>query len=448
MSVMASEWKSAASAPERIAGSARVHVFAQDKELRYTQIRGMRDAQPGPGPDNEEVVAIKRRVLATGQSEDTEALYTTPAGRVLFSLHIDPTFDDDDKVNGIICAAIDVTRSRSLEREQHRLTEELGTTLQRYEVALRGSNVTVFTQDRDLRYTSISNPFLGRQVSDIVGCTDEDIIPTENRSAIVTLKRAALESGVAKDGEVRLTEVSSIRWYDLHVEPLRDPGGGIIGLTGAAVDVTERKEGEAHLRLLMRELTHRSKNLLAVIQAMARQTARHAGSTDGFLEQFGARLQAMARSHDLLVQEEWHGVSLAELVRSQLAPYLDRPGAPIRIEGPPVTLRPEAAQSLGLALHELAINAATYGSLSTPAGNLSIVWSWQPQHEPPAVEILWVEGGGPTVDAPLRRGFGTLVVERNLARALEAEVELTFGPEGVRSRIIIPVSQLTRPLHA
>lgn len=325
--------------------------------------------------------------------------------------------------------------------------EELHTSLQRYETALRGSHVTVFAQDRDLRYSAISNPFLGREVPDIIGCTDDDIIPAENRAAIVALKRAALETGVAKDGEVRITEVSSVRWYDLHVEPLRDARGNIIGLTGAVVDVTERKEGEAHLRLLMRELTHRSKNLLAVIQAMARQTARHAGSIDSFLEQFGARLQALARSHDLLVQEEWHGVSLAELVRSQLAPYLDRSGAQITVEGPAVMLRPEAAQSLGLALHELAVNAATYGSLSTPAGHLSISWGWQPQHEPPAIEILWLERGGPTVDAPARRGFGSLVVERNLARALEAEVELTFGPEGVRARMIIPVSQLTRSLQ-
>src|SRR5262249_44343311 len=149
------------------------------------------------------------------------------------------------------------------------------------------------------------------------------------------------------------------------------------------------------LRLLMRELTHRSKNLLAVIQAMARQTARHVGTIDAFLEQFSARLQALARSHDLLVQEEWHGVSLAELVRSQLAPYLDRSGSQITVDGPSVMWRREAAQSLGLALHELAVNAVRLGALSTPAGHVSITWSGQAQHAPPVVEILWVEQNGP-----------------------------------------------------
>jgi two-component sensor histidine kinase len=247
---------------------------------------------------------------------------------------------------------------------------------------------------------------------------------------------------------VRVTEGSTVRWYDLHVEPLHDLTGRMIGLSCAAVDITGRKEGEAHLRLLMRELTHRSKNLLAVIQAMARQTARHAGSIDSFLEQFSARLQALARSHDLLVQEEWHGVALAELIRSQLAPYIDRSASQMALDGPAVMLRPEAAQSLGLALHELAINAVKYGALSTLAGRIAINWTWQPQHEPPAVEILWIETGGPNVVAPVRRGFGSLVVERNLARALDADVTLTFDAGGVRCRIIVPVAQLSRPLQS
>jgi PAS domain S-box-containing protein len=370
-----------------------------------------------------------------------------PEGPVLFSLHIDPTFDADGKVDGIMCAAIDVSRIRSLEREQQRLTAELGTTLQRYETALRGSNVTVFTHDRSLRYTSISNPLFGRKVKEVVGQTDDEIIPPDNRPAMVALKRAALETGEPQDGEVPVADGSGVRWYDLHIEPLRDMAGAIVGLSCAAVDITERKEGEAHLRLLMRELTHRSKNLLAVIQAMARQAARHAGSIDGFLDQFGARLQALARSHDLLVQEEWHGVALVELVRSQLAPYLDRSGSQIRMEGPPVMLRPEAAQSLGLALHELALNTVKYGALSTPAGRISITWTWQPGGERPEVEIQWVEIGGPPVEAPARRGFGSLVVERNLARALDAAVDLRFDAEGVTCRINIPVTQLLRPVR-
>jgi PAS domain S-box-containing protein len=347
----------------------------------------------------------------------------------------------DDRLRQEITAH--AATSRALSDAQADL-EACRAVIHRYETALRGSNVTVFTQDRDLRYTSISSRLFGRDVDDIIGRTDDEVIPAEGRSAIAALKAAAFKSGMPQDAEVRINDGAGGRWFDLHVEPLRDAAGAIVGLTCAAVDVTERKEGEAHLRLLMRELTHRSKNLLAVIQAMARQTARHARSTDRFVEQFSARLQALARSHDLLVQEGWHGASLMELIRSQLALYFDRSGSQITVEGPPVSLRPEAAQSLGLALHELATNAAQFGALSSPSGHLSITWTWQDQRVPPVVEIVWQERGGPEVRTPEQRGFGTLVVERNLARSLEAEVDLTFGSEGVRCRMAIPITQLSR----
>src|SRR5262249_57459368 len=132
----------------------------------------------------------------------------------------------------------------------------------------------------------------------------------ESRDAIVALKRRILETGQPEDAEVSIRDGASTHWHDLHIEPLRDVTGEIIGLTCAAVDVTGRKEGEAQLRLLMREVTHRSKNLLAVIQAMARQTARGTLSVDAFLEQFSARLQALAPSHSLLLHARSHCASL------------------------------------------------------------------------------------------------------------------------------------------
>jgi PAS domain S-box-containing protein len=173
----------------------------------------------------------------------------------------------------------------------------LRTRFARYETALRGSQVTVYTQDRDLRYTSISNPMLGRSIEDFLGHTDAEILKSDSSSAMIAVKREVLASGEAKRAEVPLEDAPGIRWHDLHIEPLRNEAGEVVGLTCASVDVTERKEGEAHLRLLLRELTHRSKNLLAVIQSMARQTARHTGSVESFLTQFGARLQALAASH-------------------------------------------------------------------------------------------------------------------------------------------------------
>ena len=440
---------------EAALADANIYIFSQDADLRYTWVFcphahdaaggliGRTDEELLPSREREAVVAVKRQVLKTGTPADCEVSYALPEGRALFALHIHPSFGPNRAVVGITTTATDISRVRSLESEQRQLSEKLADTLQRYETALRGSNVTVYTQDRELRYTSISNPMFDRTADQIIGCSDEDVLPPDSRSAVISLKRAALETGSPQDSEVSIKTASGERWHDLHIEPLRDIGGTIIGLSCAAVDITERKEGEGHLRLLMRELTHRSKNLLAVIQAMARQTARHVGSIDAFLNQFSARLQALATSHDLLVQESWYGVSLFELVRSQLGHYLDRVGAQVSLEGPSVVLKPEAAQSLGLALHELATNAAKYGALSVSSGHVSIKWRRLPADEGNGAEIWWAEERGPKVKAPRQRGFGSMVIEHNLARALDAEVSMTFSPAGLRCRIVIPVTQLS-----
>jgi two-component sensor histidine kinase len=268
-------------------------------------------------------------------------------------------------------------------------------------------------------------------------------LPGARAEAIFALKSDVLQKGEPRDAELRIDTGKALRWYDFHIEPMRDVSGSLIGLTGAAVDITERKEGEAHLRLLMRELTHRSKNLLAVIQAMARQTARHTGSVEQFLERFSARVQALSRSHDLLVQESWHGASLRNLVRSQLAYYLDREPDQVSIEGPDVRLKPEAAQSLGLALHELAANAAKHGALSRSSGRVDV--SWEPLPDNGGVELIWRETKGPKVSMPKRRGFGSMVIEHNLTRALDAEVSLDFAADGLTCRVSVPKNQLAAP---
>ena len=312
----------------------------------------------------------------------------------------------------------------------------------RYETALRGSQVTVFTQDRDLRYTSLSNPMLGHAIEDVLGRTDADLLPSNSGAAIIALKREALTTGHPTRAEVVLEDEAGSRCHDLHVEPLRNEAGEIVGLTCASIDVTDRKEGEAHLRLLLRELTHRSKNLLAVIQAMARQTARHAGSIDGFLNQFGARLQALAASHDLLIRESWYGASLGELIRSQLSGYIEPGESHVVIDGPPIALKPEAAQNLGLALHELAANAATFGALSVPTGRVTITWRQRETPDGTAIELDWRESEGPKVKARRKKGFGSMVIELNLARSLDAQVSLEFDPDGLRCHVVIPPSQI------
>jgi PAS domain S-box-containing protein len=322
-------------------------------------------------------------------------------------------------------------------------TRERDAARARFETALHGTRIYVFSQDRDLRYTFVSKPLFGLAAQDMLGHSDDIVIPAAHRAAIVAAKRDVLANGQPRDAEYRIESNGKVRWYDFHIEALRDAEGVIIGLTGAAVDITERKESEAHLRLLMRELTHRSKNLLAVIQAMARQTAKHAGNVERFLSRFGERLQALARSHDLLVQEGWHGASLDDLVRSQLGHYLDRKNSQVSIEGQDVQLKPEAAQSLGLALH-----AAKYGALSRVRGRIHVAWKRLPPEQGGAIELRWTESKGPKVSAPKRRGFGSMVIEHNLVRSLEAKVDLAFDPEGLKCRMVVPASQILEERQA
>jgi PAS domain S-box-containing protein len=433
--------------------AANMHLFFQDRDLRYKsvispqgdgagmELIGRTDEQVLPSTERDAVIAVKRRVIATGEPGDCDVTYVMPQGRAVFALHIEPARGAGGDIEGISCSAVDVTRVRSLETEQRRLSDELKTTVQRYELALRESNVTVFTQDRDLRYTSISNPMGGQAVEDIIGRTDDGVLTGTGGDDVVALKQQSLATGTAQNGEVGMHYSGGApQWFDLHIESLRDVTGSIVGLIGTAVDITKRKEDEAHLRLLLRELTHRSKNLLAVIQAMARQTARHTNSIGEFVAQFNARLQALATSHDVLVEDGWHGAPLAELAELQLRPFVDLLDRQVSIKGPAVLLKPEAAQALGIALHELANNAKKFGALSVPVGQVSVTWAGQPDGA--GVALKWIESGGPAVVAPAARRFGTMAIERNLERAVGGAVKLAFPSAGVQCDILIPPEQL------
>lgn len=209
-------------------------------------------------------------------------------------------------------------------------------------------------------------------------------------------------------------------------------GGKPVRMAGTARDVTQRKRDEEHIHLLMREITHRSKNLLAVIQAMARQTKAGSKTAAEFEERFSGRLQALAASHDLLVQQDWTGVSMSDLVHSQLAHYLDQHATQISISGPHMIVTPEAAQNIGLAVHELSTNAAKYGALSVPKGRIAVKWSSPANcRDEMRVKMTWKESGGPKVTRPSHRGFGQLVMEQLAPRGLDGDATLDFDSDGV-----------------
>jgi PAS domain S-box-containing protein len=328
-----------------------------------------------------------------------------------------------------------------LEERVEARTKELAEAKQRIELALRGSPISVFSQDRDMRFTWAHNPPVGFSPEQFNGKTDADLLPTEAAETIMAAKRQAMESGETQRLETDFKLFGRKRSFYLVIEPLRDAQGAILGTTSVAVDISERKANEVQLRLLLRELTHRCKNLLAVIHAIARQTASRTRSVEDFLDRFSARLVAIGCSHDLLIADDWHGASLRMLVEQQLGDHADRFGEQISIEGEDVMLKPEAVQNLGLALHELAVNAEKYGSLSEPDGQVSV--RWQFCEEASKLKLTWQERGGPPVAPPERSGFGRAMIETVVGQALDGDVTLSFPTKGVSCEIIIPSAQVT-----
>jgi PAS domain S-box-containing protein len=226
----------------------------------------------------------------------------------------------------------------------------------------------------------------------------------------------------------------------ISASPMRDERGQIIAVSIMFRDISEQRRREEHTRFIMRELSHRSKNLLAVIQAMGRQTARTSRNLEDFHSRFNARIAGLARSHDLLVKQDWRGVPVTELVQGQLAPFIDRTEEQLRFAGPALLLKPEAAQNIGLALHELATNASKHGALSSPKGRIEIHWELAQRDGQRRFRMTWCERGGPAVIPPADRGFGWTVVEVMVGRALDGEAHIEWRPEGLEWHLDAPAT--------
>jgi two-component sensor histidine kinase len=209
--------------------------------------------------------------------------------------------------------------------------------------------------------------------------------------------------------------------------------------TGILRDVTDRKRWEEHQLLLMGEIDHRAKNLLAAIQAMILLTKPSARSVDAYADTLTGRLHAMARAHDLLAREKWSGASLHDLIRNEFAAYVGDGSKAVEIAGEDVLLRPRAAQTLSLALHELTTNAAKYGALSVADGRVAIRTAIETTPAGRTLVLGWTETGGPEVLPPDRRGFGSLMIERSIGHELDGEATLEFDRDGVRCVFRIPL---------
>jgi two-component sensor histidine kinase len=185
------------------------------------------------------------------------------------------------------------------------------------------------------------------------------------------------------------------------------------------------------------EVDHRARNLLSVIEAQIRQTARHSGSKHDLAQKLSGRVHALASAHDLLSAENWKEVDVRSLVEREILPFSGEEQA--GVHGESIRVEPKVAMSLAVVLHELATNAAKYGAWSVPEGRVDISWTriGRPQ---PALQLSWTESGGPPVKTPSRKGFGTTLIERSLPHELGGSVSLEFLPEGVQALFMIPLA--------
>jgi PAS domain S-box-containing protein len=236
----------------------------------------------------------------------------------------------------------------------------------------------------------------------------------------------------------------SMLWLSGHGQVVaRGLDGRAHRLVSVMVDITQRKAHEKHIKSLLREVSHRSKNLLSVIQAITRQTVRTAGTMEEFARRFMPRLQGLATSHDILIEQGWQGAPLAALVRVHLAPFIDDEALRLEVAGPEIMLSARAAQAIGLALHELAANAAKHGSLSNRVGRVVIKWEIHSNQDQTAwLRLTWSEQGGPPVKNPSIKGFGHVVIERIVADSLDGEVSISYPPEGLTWTISAAVASV------
>jgi PAS domain S-box-containing protein len=225
----------------------------------------------------------------------------------------------------------------------------------------------------------------------------------------------------------------------LTVSPVRNAEGKIVGASKIARDITERKRAEAREKVLMAELDHRVKNVLARVVTAVMASRRGSSSIDEFARSLDGRIRSMEAAHALLSQSGWHGVGLEALVRNQLAPYAA--DANITIHGTDVVLTAAGIQAMGMVLHELVTNAAKYGALAVPTGRVTVSWDRKPNGHAANLVFAWRELGGPPTATAVKPGYGTRLIRELIPHELGGTVDLQFTVEGVNCRIEFPLAQ-------
>lgn len=320
--------------------------------------------------------------------------------------------------------------------EQRQMQEELRANEARLRMAMAAGDIGIWDWDIASGHVSWSENLARFMQMDTFGGTVEAfraLVHPDDRQRVAT----ALKQALAGKSEYRLefrmkNSEGKVRWTETRGSVVRDQSGQPVRMIGIDMEITDRKAAEEHQALLGSELNHRVKNLLSTIQSIVTQTLASTGSKEEFRDAFSARLHALARGNDLLIRSNWRPVELTELLHTALDSFSPRYRIAVHCEG--VRLPPRTALALNLILHELATNAAKYGALSAPQGVVEIDCHHS-EEEPGVVVCRWEEKGGPPVQAPEKRGFGSLLIDRMAGSDLGRDAKISYRPEGVECLI-------------
>ncbi|HET6520024.1 MAG TPA: MHYT domain-containing protein, partial [Geminicoccaceae bacterium] len=339
---------------------------------------------------------------------------------------------------GLICSLVDQHFTTRAAQERLRESEE------RLRLLIEGvQDYAVLMLDPEGRIASWNmgaERLTGWREGEILGCPAAALHRPEPVAAGRPEEglRIAREAGRFEEEGWRVRKDGTTFLAHMVLTPLYDPDGRLRGYAAVTRDITERRRAQERLQLLLAELQHRVKNNLAVVQALAERTGAGTGTTAEFLAAFRGRLGALAAAHNLLTEGDGRGISLAELARTALAPHLAA-GERVRLAVAELTLRPAAAQTLALVLHELATNAAKYGGLAVPTGRVALA----ARVEDGELRIVWEETHGPPVTGPERTGFGMALLVQAIEYQHDGRVELDWRAEGLVCRLSLPREEAT-----
>jgi PAS domain S-box-containing protein len=374
--------------------------------------------------------------------------YWAPIKPVLEEGLLIPFYVKGEAVGTIWVVAHDT--SRRFDAEDLRVMTSLGTfaaaayqtllslnATQRIASIVESSDDAIISKDLNGVITSWNNGAertFGYLAEEVVGKSVTILIPPERHDEEPTiLGRIRRGERVEHYETVRMRKDGSRVDISLTISPIKNVEGKIIGASKIARDITERKRSEAQITILAREAEHRANNVLATVQATVHLT--QADTPEGLKQAIEGRIQALANVHRLFVKSRWQGAELHGLVKEELAAYSQGRETRVQIDGPNVLLEPDAAQAIAVALHELATNAAKYGALSVPDGHIRVEWSHEQNGR---LALRWTETGGPPVEPPRRRGFGSRVMENMVRGQLKGELRLDWSAQGLACEIVLP----------